>query len=51
MAAAFDFDVVTDAPVRRPLAAPHAEGGKPDPKAAQREAPQRSGGATSEAAE
>jgi hypothetical protein len=49
IAAAFDFDVVTDTPARRPLAAPAPK--EPDPKAAQREAPQRSGGVTSEAAE
>ena len=48
--AAFDFDVVTDTPVRRPLAAAPKDA-KPDPKAAQRDAPQRSGGVPGEAAE
>ncbi len=31
-AAAFDFDVVTDAPPRRPAATPEAKGSQPDPK-------------------
>ena len=37
IAAAFDFDVVTDAPVRRPLAAPEPK--EPVHQAVQREAP------------
>jgi hypothetical protein len=37
IAAAFDFDVVTDTPMRRPLAAQESK--ESDPKAAQREAP------------
>jgi len=50
IATAFDFDVVTDTPVRRPIAAEPKQN-RPEPKPAQPEAPQRSGGVTSEAAE
>jgi hypothetical protein len=37
--AAFDFDVVTDAPARRPPAAPRPKAGEPETKPLPREAP------------